>query len=78
MSDFTDTRTVVARKEHTCDWCLTLIRPKEAYTRITGVGDGDFFSVPYHPDCNGARHEATPPGEYVCTDRHDRGGDCDH
>ena len=78
MSNFTNTRTVVAHKEHTCDWCYTLILPAERYSRITGVYDDDFYSVPYHPDCDAARYESTPPGEYICTDRHDRGGECDH
>lgn len=52
---FTRERAVKAtRKEHRCVGCERTISAGSAAVRWSGLTDGDFSSVIYHPDCRAA------------------------
>lgn len=43
---------VRARKEHACWYCNQLIPIGEKYTRRSGVGEGGFWNMKFHPECD--------------------------
>lgn len=40
-----------ARKKHYCDWCGKMIPEGSSYISLSGVCEGDFCYLKYHPDC---------------------------
>jgi hypothetical protein len=46
-----DGRTVVARKEHRCEWCGESIRRGEKCIKRVYLFDGEFNNGRQHPDC---------------------------
>jgi hypothetical protein len=50
--DFNAWRTVKsARQQHKCEWCGEPIPPGASYERAAGKSEGDFYSLPMHPEC---------------------------
>lgn len=56
MSDFHTTKTVKANKRHKCEHCRGVIKPGTFYIRISGVYEGDVFSIKSHPYCEEIRN----------------------
>ena len=52
MLEFYSYSTPVARKEHTCELCGSVIHPKQKYYRCSGKYDGMFFDSCYCLNCN--------------------------
>lgn len=44
-------KVVTARKKHTCDWCLSTIRPGEQYHTSFNVDSGEGYTWKSHVDC---------------------------
>ena len=57
MSDFTNSETVKANKSHTCEHCRGKITSGQFYLRISGMFEGDIFSIKAHPFCEQIRDE---------------------
>jgi hypothetical protein len=49
--DISSTTTPVARKEHTCDWCLQKIHIGEAYNKQTIFDNGSAYTWKNHRHC---------------------------
>ena len=45
-------KNVIARKEHTCDWCGNVIKKGEEYWRQKYIYDGDFYEWHSHLACS--------------------------
>lgn len=52
MSEFFNTRTLTAAKEHTCDICDKIIDVGSRYVRSSGKWNGEFFDYCYHDTCD--------------------------
>jgi hypothetical protein len=57
MSDFYQSRTPKARKNHRCCECAGKIKIGEVYFRHSGVWEGDFFTYKNCDDCEHLRAE---------------------
>ena len=51
MSDFGQTRSVVARKHHRCAWCGVRIEQGETYRRFQGRWDDTWQNWGMHVEC---------------------------
>lgn len=56
MSDFCTSKTVKANKCHKCEHCRGMIKRGSFYIRISGVYEGDVFSIKAHPYCEEIRN----------------------
>ena len=54
MAFASETTVKAVRKRHRCDGCNRFIEIGEPATRWSGMTDGDFAAVIYHPDCRQA------------------------
>ena len=52
MYEHLETKNVIARKEHKCDWCEKLISKGEEYERQKFKYDGEFFEWHTHLACS--------------------------
>ena len=68
---------VTARKRRYCQWCDTIIKIGEVYTRHTYIYDG-FTTEAFHAVCYEALyHSNFKPGDEVCMNKHKKGCPCD-
>lgn len=51
MLEFSTSKILTAKKEHTCDLCGQKIEVGEKYNRYSGKFDGSFFDCCYHESC---------------------------
>ena len=63
MTVFSERAVKAVRKPVHCDGCCRVIAVGQPATRWTGLSDGEFASVAYHPDCRQA--------EIALNERHD-------
>lgn len=56
MSFCREIRVKRTRKKRPCDWCGEKINQGDASVTTSGIFEGDFFSVRYHPECNAAAY----------------------
>jgi hypothetical protein len=52
MTDFSTSRTIVARKSHRCEHCRQPIDPGVRHLQLAGKWQGDFYACRVHDDCN--------------------------
>lgn len=50
-TEFISSRTVRAKKQHPCIWCVEKIEVGEIYQQEVLKFDGDFQDNRYHPEC---------------------------
>lgn len=51
MSDFCNTTTPKARKDHRCEWCAEVILKSERHVKNTGVWEGTWQNWRMHDEC---------------------------
>ena len=72
---------IKARKDHNCEWCPTRLAVGDVHDRWTYIDDGHWVHLRMHPDCHEAMRrsmEGALHDEPFCSDRHERGAECEH
>lgn len=63
MSDFGETFSPIAAKDHRCAWCYWPIPKGEKHKHFQGKCGGDWQNLRFHDECHAEQQESAGQGE---------------